>query len=575
MANQEEIAFKVSVDNSDGAKSLKDLKKEFSELNTQLSNTKEGTEEYYATLKKLGKTKDDIGDLRSQINALNPEGKVQAFANLGSKLTAGFGAATGAAALFGKQSEEVSQALLKVQASLALSQGIKEVVGLGDAFKEVGVILKTNPILLIASIVTAIGVALYALKDKIKPIGDAFDYVGGIIDEYIIQPVTKFLDLIGLTNSELDAMGDALKTATDKGKVALDAQTDAFDRQIKVAQAAGKSTVELEQAKQQAIIDTNKRLVEQTIEYVRQGGILDDERKKALTEQLKAIANARTDQQVIEAKSNKESLDNYKKLNEEKLKDDKDTWDKTVEIRRSNLDAQAEDDKRLKQEAKDQAALDQQEQLDYINETTSQEQKIEGANFDYKKEKRAAELADFKTNREQQTTAVKASLQAAQALTDLFFSRQLNNAKGNLKAENEIRKKQFNVNKAFGIVNAVIDGVGSVQKALNNPYPLNLILAAASGILAAVNVAKIASSKFEPTAAASGGGGGADAIPIPAPPSINNPNNTVTKINEDGTVNRDSQKNLNPTINVKASIGVDEVTEKQQRVEVLEKRSTF
>ncbi len=105
------------------------------------------------------------------------------------------------------------------------------------------------------------------------------------------------------------------------------------------------------------------------------------------------------------------------------------------------------------------------------------------------------------------------SLEGAQALTnsiakitDLAFAHQLKQAKGNSKEELEIRKKQWKVNKAYGIVNATIDGIQGVAKALNNPYPLNLVLAAASAVAAAANVAAISAQEF--TGAESGGGAG-------------------------------------------------------------------
>ena len=42
------------------------------------------------------------------------------------------------------------------------------------------------------------------------------------------------------------------------------------------------------------------------------------------------------------------------------------------------------------------------------------------------------------------------TMQSLTAFSDLYFSHQLKRAKGNAAAEKEIRKKQFNLNKAFG-----------------------------------------------------------------------------------------------------------------------------
>lgn len=77
----EDVVFKVSVQ----GKNLGELKKEFADINKELSNARVGTEEYQKTLEKLGNVKDEIGDLRNTINALNPEGKVAAFQNVAGK----------------------------------------------------------------------------------------------------------------------------------------------------------------------------------------------------------------------------------------------------------------------------------------------------------------------------------------------------------------------------------------------------------------------------------------------------------------------------------------------------------
>ena len=72
-------------------------------------------------------------------------------------------------------------------------------------------------------------------------------------------------------------------------------------------------------------------------------------------------------------------------------------------------------------------------------------------------------------------------------------------------------KKAFQINKAISITQATIQGVVAVQKTLSEPalpFPANVITAAAIGITAAANIAKIATTKFEGGGASGGGGGG-------------------------------------------------------------------
>lgn len=127
--------LKVNVDVDGGAKSLKQLKAEFKETQTALEGLDASSKEYTATLKKLANTKDEIEDLNDAIKSQMGAGKFEAFSKVGSSIASGFAAATGAAALFGSKSEEVEQALLRVQAAMAFADGLRGLEGLGDAFK--------------------------------------------------------------------------------------------------------------------------------------------------------------------------------------------------------------------------------------------------------------------------------------------------------------------------------------------------------------------------------------------------------------------------------------------------------
>jgi len=127
--------LKVNVDVDGGAKSLKQLKAEFKETQTALEGLDASSKEYTATLKKLANTKDEIEDLNDAIKSQMGAGKFEAFSKVGSSIASGFAAATGAAALFGAKSEEVEQALLRVQAAMAFADGLRGLEGLADAFK--------------------------------------------------------------------------------------------------------------------------------------------------------------------------------------------------------------------------------------------------------------------------------------------------------------------------------------------------------------------------------------------------------------------------------------------------------
>lgn len=442
---------------------------------------------------------------------------------------------------------------------------------ISTAFKGIGAAMKAIPLLLIIEGIRYLVENFEELSSGSGLLAKALRFVGDIITT-VKDIIFEFTDAIGLTNTALDKLGDSTVENANKAKEALAAQTAEYDRQIAIAKASGKSAVDLEKAKQQAIIDTNKALVEQTIAYVREGGQLNDEKKKLLTEQLTAIKNARVQQQVIDITENAKELDRDKKLQEEKIKAEKDAY--ALKLK------QAEDyNKSLYEAQKSLNETIKAEKLQLEDDTNVELQQRKFTQEELDRARRNQELEEFKSNQGQQVEAVTAALKSTQVITDLFFNYKLNKHKGDAKAEREIRKKQFNVNKAFGVAMSIVDGIGAVTKALNNPYPLNIILAAAAGIAATASTIKIASAKFEPDSGAGGGGGGdAAAVPIPAPPTINTPNantNSNTTFDENGKRIGEGEKSGQPTINVKATVGVDEITDKSNRVQVLEQQSTF
>ena len=208
----------------------------------------------------------------------------------------------------------------------------------------------------------------------------------------------------------------------------------------------------------------------------------------------------------------------------------------------------------------------------------------------YQAKKKAAddELAAYAELEKEKFNLAQQGLDGIQALSDMYFLFKSQKAQKGSKEEEELAKKAFNVNKALQLATATVNGIQSVQGAFTTATasPITTLLpaypfiqAGLAGVFAAANIAKIAASKFT----GGGGGsvapsGGAPSTPsIPPPPTIATPENNTNKT----TSFDETGKNLNfqgtptPTINVKASVGVDEITSKSNRVEVLENQSTF
>lgn len=90
---------------------------------------------------KVANLSEEMGDFNKRVEALNPEAKFKAFTQVAAGLAGAFSAAQGGMALFGAESEETQKALLKVQAAMAFASGLNQVAELGDAFKNLKIVL--------------------------------------------------------------------------------------------------------------------------------------------------------------------------------------------------------------------------------------------------------------------------------------------------------------------------------------------------------------------------------------------------------------------------------------------------
>ncbi len=620
MAENKEVVFGVEVDGVEkGINSLKDLKKAIKDAKDEQLKAQqaygEGSKEYLKASKEVANLKDKMEDLSDSTQSLKGsgvEGLTSSFGLLGDglksfdldKIKTGFkgvGSAMGAIPIF---------LLISGITLLAEKFGVIEIV--------VDVLVDT-----FYALTDALGITnkaqeeltkntIQGLQDQQKAVDERYNNeiklakasgkntadieIGKAksVEESIKLQLASLqkldADKKGLNEEEkkqykelqielLKASGDrtALEIANEKAK------NDEINKLsldfVSKANASSKALSNAKLSDQQREIDAIKERSRVELEALDLAG------KKAIQanngiglEKLKeAEKNINELTQIEINKVNDKyyqiDLANKKKVADDKAKNELDAFRLSAEINASNKDAQAKDDLRLASEAKaNEIATINQLEID----GQTQFEELQKPNLDIKEARRKNELEAFKADKEQQLAVTKQGLQATQAITDIYFAYRLNKVKGDEKAELEVRKKQFNVNKAFGIVNATIDGIGAVQKALNNPYPLNIVLAAISGIAAAANIAKIASTKFD--------GGSASAGSAPSTPNAPNISSAPVISTNENNLNRQTQfdqqgnridSNTTQTINVNASVGVDEINEKQYRVQVIETRAKF
>lgn len=556
MAEENKIPLEIDVKGSEESiESFKDLKAAIKAAKDEqikaASVYGESSKEFQKATEKVSKLKDKVEDLNDSTKSLKGSGVERAsegFSQLGEGLR-------------NLDFDKVKVGLVAMKSALAavgIGLIVQAVMYLVENFEELS---KGSGLL--AKALQFVGNVITSIKDGFLELGD------------MIQGINPELRKM---SAEIDGLKESMNGL-------LSEQTSRLDRLIAVTKANGESTIGYENLKQEAIIKTNKLYVDSIISYVKAGGQLNDEQKKQLTASLQNIANAKTQQTVLEITENKKqqeenakNLEAYKKILAEKTKAELDAWNLTVQIRQQNADAQKANDLRLANERLEAKKLADAEWLRQTQETLEEEKalKIDNAEFDRK----LVELTEA-----QKLDISQKSIQSVQQLTDLFFMFKSQKAKKGSKEEEDLARKQFNLNKGLQLGLAVIDGFKSITSSLAQspiavgvvPNPIGIASLAFASITAATNIAKIAAAKFQPTGGGGSGESPSTATPnIPAPPVISTQQNNLNQSTQfDSNGKRIGNDTPQEPFKVIATIGVDEVNKTQNRVDTLEKQSTF
>jgi hypothetical protein len=581
----------IEIQTNVSGESVKDLRQQFNEVEDALFEMagagKQNTEEFRKLQKEAAKIKERVDDLNESIDMLKPEAKFQAIANLGAGVASGFAAAQGAAQLFGQENEALDKSLAKVQAAMALAQGVQGLAGMGDSLRVVGAMLKST------TIGTKLATAaqwLWNTAIMANPIMAIITAIGALVTAIIILTRTM--------NDEDEAQKEVIKNREKELELMQEAdkamQKEA-DFRKNLAAAQGKSAKEQlalnEELSKQRIkqidneIQTAKKLI---LERLARAKNADEEEKdelyKANSETLKLMKsladerlsiqrNLQIESTKLETDTNKAAADKAK----EKQQKDKENADKK---RQKDL----EDAEKWRQEQakfiqyeidalnnkfgeEEQIIAEQQlatkialgiatpEEIDAWDAMRLQKQKEYNAEVDAElkrlkeiedkkrkddeeKEKLALEIK--KRNNEFAVKATLESLQVIQSLTDAFAGKSI-----------ESQKKAFNVKKAASLAQTTIETYLAAQSAFASQIipgdptsPVRGAIAAGLAIASGLaRVAVIAKTKFEGGGGgASGGGGGGNLGTFSQgggggqPPQGLTAQNTVTQLNPDGTV---------------------------------------
>jgi hypothetical protein len=529
MATKDTIEIDVNV--GEGVKSMKTLKKEFAEMQTELDGLVPGTQKYIETLQRLGSVKDEIGDLKAEIQAFaGTDAKVAAFGNVIGGVASGFQAAQGAAALLGAESEEVQKALLKVQAASALADGIKGITAMGDSLKVAGNVAKqlitqilgvetvtkiaavaqrvwnavmaANPIMLMV-------VAITALVGAAVLLANAFDDSKSATEEYIeannraieqSKETVKSIDneilaLSGLAANEKEIIALKRQRIVETQKQAqldaLNAQAQGIkDKELDWYQKIGAAVLKLQTGTDTRLLmeqknaEASNKLVKEKVDLF-----------KSSTAELQAFDNEQAQKKIDNDKAN---ADKANAAAEKKKQDDLANAEHyrkeqaafiayEIDALQGKIDEQEQIIAEQQISTKIALGIAAPEEIDAYNKLLRERKQKEkeqddkdwadaretanklSAEADQKGADDDKKAADAKAaDDEKLNQAAEKSVEALQGISDAFFAHKLKSAKGNEAETLKIQKKAFEVNKAFSVARAIQDGILSVSGALAN-----------------------------------------------------------------------------------------------------------
>lgn len=219
---------KPSEETKNVSNAIKSLRTQFAEAKLEVERLTQAshgklTPELIKAAEAAARIDNKIKDLNKTLQALNPEAKLTAFVQLGVGVSGAFTAAQGAMALFGEQSEDVQKAILKVQAALALTQGLNSVLQLKDAFRNLRIVLGVTAV---AGQGAAASIRAVSAAIINNPIAIAIAALGGLIAA-IINIKSQFDDLQDKLIQENRAIIDHA-TELEKLKVVYDKTTGAL-----------------------------------------------------------------------------------------------------------------------------------------------------------------------------------------------------------------------------------------------------------------------------------------------------------------------------------------------------------
>lgn len=334
------------------------------------------SKEAVTAAKRAAELKDRIGDAKALTDAFNPDAKFKAVAGALSGVAGGFSALQGAMALFGKENKNVEAALLKVNAAMALSQGLNALGDSIDSFKNLSTQIQAsttfqnlnNTATKTAAVVQkAFGISVVETSVGFKVLKGAIAATGiGLLVTGLASVIANF-DAISkwIKSSPLGAfaksVGALVEQFTDFVGITSDAKrniegltasskirNEQIERDIKLLSAQG--------GKEEEIYKKRTELVNNDLAVLK---TKVDESGKLYGEDAKKWKDLNNEKAILTADYNKKSAEETKKANEKAKKDrdeaNKQSEEDTKTANKMLIDLQNEKSKAILKDENDKA----------------------------------------------------------------------------------------------------------------------------------------------------------------------------------------------------------------------------
>lgn len=307
------------------------------------------SQEFQTAAARVDDLQDSLKEVNISIEAIDFEGKIQTFGRVAEGIAGAFAVAQGAAALFGEENEAVEKAILKVQAALAITQGIESInnaikaskglaiaIGLTTtateakaaatvvdtaatgaqtvatgaatvATRALGIAMNALPIV---AIVTALGTLVYAFME----VSEAEEKQLKILDDLqrgLAQLGQDLQDLATAEDRLAVAQGRLTSEQAARNQLARDFQDEFTKLELQRQRAVEAGNLVDAKAAEARIEVLKQRLsIDQQLSFTEQKKREEDERRKALDAEAEARKRA-TDEAERQAKA-------YAKIAEER-----------------------------------------------------------------------------------------------------------------------------------------------------------------------------------------------------------------------------------------------------------------